>query len=404
MARIGVFASRQWPALRDVLEDEDEIRKYKDELGLNLVVLGALPADDPKDPELRRARFIHSTEASSVRLPPPEVQAANPFPAGLRERIGPGVHFVKDDSRLRRAIELFKKHEVECWLVTPAWQGAGAPAAPELMARDLDGTRASELDASLGGEPVGSMFCPSNAAVNDWYAAYLPYLVGEYGVDGIFFTHTRYPVNAALLRACGCDACARAAAELGLGFDGTSMDEWLPMRAAVLGRQIERIAGAVKAVHPDTTFAIQSLFPSLALLLGQRPTEGFRGVDQVVFMMSYLREVALSMLGSLARMSEASALAGTIGEIGWTKYESHLPSTLSELEATLARGFAWEPWYEEFLSDEIAKAVAMTPSNGAMIGLRGNTWPRDVVDRLRADALSAGATGVVHQTYSLPWS
>ncbi len=398
MSRIGVFASRQWPGLRGL--DEDEIRRHKDELGSTLVVLGALPPDDPKDPELRRARFLHSTEASSVRLPPPHVQAANPFPEGIRERIGPGVHFVKDDSRLRRAIALFKENGIECWLVTLAWQGSGALIAPELIARARDGTSANALDASFGGEPTASMFCPSNEAVNDWYRAYLPYLVGEYGVDGIFFTHTRYPANAAMLEACGCDACKRAAAGLGLDWE----QEWLNVRAAVLRSQIEKIASAVKEAHPHTTLAIQSLFPSLAPLVGQRPSEGFRGVDEIVFMMSYVKEVALTMLGSLTRLERKDALAGALEATGWTRYAKQLPSTLAELDAELARDVTWEPWYEQFLSDEIAKAVQISSHNGAMIGLRGNTWPREVVDRLRERALSSGATGVVHQTYRLPWT
>ena len=398
MARIGVFASRQWPALRGL--DEEEIRKYRDELGLNLVVLGALPPDDPKDPELRRARFLHSTEASSVRLPPPHVQAANPFPEGLRGRIGPGAHFVKDDARLRRAIELFKENGIECWLVTLAWQGSGAPLAPELMARARDGTRADALDATLGGESPASMFCPSNEAVNDWYREYLPYLVSEYGVDGIFFTHTRYPASAAMLQTCACDACKRAAAALGLDWQ----QEWLTVRAAVLRSQVESIASALKAAHPNTTLAIQSLFPSLALLLGHRPSEGFRGVDEVVFMTSYLKEVAWTMLGSLTRLSGDEELGPALEATGWAKYASHLPSTLADLDATLAGDFTWEPWHEEFLSYEIAEAVAITSATGVMIGLRGNMWPKEVVDRLRMGALSAGATGVLHQTYKLPWS
>jgi hypothetical protein len=398
MSRIGVFASRQWPALRGL--DEEEIRRYKGELGLNLVVLGALPPDNPKDPELRRARFLHSTEASSVRLPPQHVQAANPFPEGIRERIGPGVHFVKDDSRLRRAIALLRENGIECWLVTLAWQGSGAPIAPELMARARDGTAANALDASFGGEPTASMFCPSNEAVNDWYRAYLPYLVSEYGVDGIFFTHTRYPANAAMLEACGCDACKRAAGELGLEWE----QEWLNVRAAVLRSQIEKIASAVKGAHPHTTLAIQSLFPSLAPLLGQHPSEGFRGVDEIVFMMSYLKEVAWTMLGSLTRQSGEEALGPALEATGWTKYASHLPATLAELDAALAGDVTWAPWHEQFLSDEIANAVALTPHNGAMIGLRGNGWPREAVDRLRDAAQSSGATGVVHQTYKLPWS
>jgi hypothetical protein len=105
------------------------------------------------------------------------------------------------------------------------------------------------------------------------------------------------------------------------------------------------------------------------------------------------------------QVPQDQALALACRVAGWPDISEHMPASLSELKAKIAtRDIEWSPWYERLLRDEIAKGILLTKSAGAMVGLRGNTWPKEVADRLRENALSQGATGVVYQSYTLPWS
>lgn len=443
MSRIGVFVSRQWPDLEWLLRHEDEIKRYREVLGLNLAFVGALPVGRESHPP--NAPFARSTECSSVRMPPSEIQAHNPFGEGVRDRLAPGARFVEDDSLLRRAIDAFHRHGIECWMVTLGWVASGAALYPEGMAVDLRGKRADELGAS--------MFCPANQAVNRWFSAYLPYLVREYEADGVFFTHTRYPPSIDMLWACGCPSCRTLASELGFDFEAMrrgmlefrrslselaprtvravtalglgmidlmhslepapGMREWFSFRAAVLSRALAAVGRALHAAKREAAFAVQGVFPSLSAVLGHPVGSWPPEVDQVVFMMSYVREVALRFVVSAAeflmalspKIPEHEALALACRVAGWAEVSDHLPARLAELQAKIAaKQIEWNPWYERVVGDEIEKGILVTRGTGVMIGLRGNTWPQEVADRLRAEALGQGASGVVYHSYTLPWS
>jgi hypothetical protein len=443
MSRIGVFVSRQWPDLASLVANDDEIKRCRDVLGLDLAFIGAIPgaASTP----LPNVEFARSTEASTVRQPPPAIQSQNPFADGVRDRLGPGVRFTEDDTMLRRAIDAFHRNGIKCWMVTLAWAASGATLFPDGMAVDLRGKRADELGSS--------MFCPSNTRVAGWFASYLPYLLREYGADGVFFTHSRYPPTIDMLWACACPSCGALASELGFDFEkmragmlafrrqlselaprsvralatmnlgmldlmqdlepASGVRDWWAFRAAVLSRALSNIGAAVHAASSDATFAVQSLFPSLATVLGHPLGSWPSQVDQVVFMMSYIREVALRFVVAGAefvtamnpQVQQGEALGLACRVAGWPDISEHMPASLSELKAKIAtRDIEWSPWYERLLRDEIAKGILLTKSAGAMVGLRGNTWPKEVADRLRENALSQGATGVVYQSYTLPWS
>jgi hypothetical protein len=164
---------------------------------------------------------------------------------------------------------------------------------------------------------------------------------------------------------------------------------------------------------PGATFAVQGMFPSLAAVVGHQPGSWPTEVDEVVLMMSYVREVALRFVVAVAefllatnpRLQEDDALALACRVAGWPRLSGHLPGGIRELQAAIgARQIAWNPWYERIVGDEIRKATLVTKRTGVMVGLRGNTWPKEVADRFRADALRQGASGVVYHSYTLPWS
>lgn len=442
MGKQGVFVSRQWPDLATLLASDDEIKKYRDALGLNLALVGALPAAAGAAPP--GVEFAKSTEASTVRKPPPDIQSRNPFAEGVRERLGPGVRFVEDDSSLPRVIDAFHRNGIECWIVTLAWAASGSTLFPSGMAVDLSGKRADELG--------GSMFCPANPQVSAWFTSYLPHLVREYGADGVFFTHTRYPPTMDMLWACGCGNCRALASELGFDFErmrdgmltfrrslsqleprtvravaamGPEIDlvrdvepapgvrDWWAFRAAVVSRGLAEIGRALHAARPQATFAVQGLFPSLAPVIGH-PTETWPAeVDLVVFMMSYVREVALRFVAAVAelvtgmnpKIQDSDALALACRVAGWPDVSGPMTASVADLRARIAaRDMEWNPWYERLLDGEIRKGILATKNAGVMIGLRGNTWPKDAADRLGESALAQGATGVVYQSYTLPWS
>lgn len=382
MSKIGVFVSRQWPDLASLLANEDEIKRYRDALGLNLAFVGALPV--ARGTELPNVQFARSTEASTVRMPPSDIQSQNPFAEGVRDRLAPGVRFVEDDTLLRRVIDAFHRHDIQCWIVTLAWAASGAALFPPGMAADLRGKRADELGSA--------MFCPSNRQVNGWFASYLPHLVREYDADGVFFTHSRYPPTMDMLWACGCPNCGTLASELGFDFErmrsgmlefrrylseltprtvrtlapmrlgivdlmeslepASGVRDWFAFRAAVLSRAFTEIGRAVHAAKSDATFAIQSLFPSLAAVVGHQLDSWSSEVDQVVFMMSYVRQVALRVVVAAAefvmamnpKIREDEALALACRVAGWAEISDHLPTRLSELQTKIAaEDGEWNP-------------------------------------------------------------
>jgi hypothetical protein len=192
-----------------------------------------------------------------------------------------------------------------------------------------------------------------------------------------------------------------------------ALRDWFEFRAAVLARGLAQIGSAVHAAKPNATFAIQGLYPSLAGVVGQQPGSCPSQVDQVVYMMSYVREVALRFVVGVAQFAMAAnrsvredeALALAFRLAGWSEAADRLPGRIAELQARIgAKDLEWNPWYERVVSDEIRKAARVTRNAGVMVGLRGNTWPKAVADRLREEALEQGATGVVYHSYTLPWS
>jgi hypothetical protein len=189
--------------------------------------------------------------------------------------------------------------------------------------------------------------------------------------------------------------------------------DWFAFRAAVLARGLAQVGRAVHEGAPGATFAVQGMFPSLAAVVGHQPGSWPAEVDEVVFMMSYVREVALRFVVAVAdrlvssnpAIQEGDALALACAVAGWPDVSGHLRGGIRELQAAIAaKEIAWNPWYERIVGDEIRKATLVTRRTGVMIGLRGNTWPKEAADRFRADALRQGASGVVYHSYTLPWS
>lgn len=350
----------------EMLKRPEELDFLKEKLGLNLVVFGG-----------------------AFNLPP-QVRALNPFPEGLRGRMGPGLALTDDDAPLRQAVELAHSKGVSVWVSTVSWW-SNAQHAPKLSVRDLWGRRTEEVvPVPYSSDPQsGHAFCPSNEAVLTWWEAAYAEIVRMYGVEGMYNTHSRYyhPAFYPALLACGCESCQAKAAELGydfqemkeglvslwrglerlevkrvrqaaqlslgaldwlelLGGDIRVLD-WLNFRAEVIGEGLGRFARAMReATNGYARFGAQAFTPSFDFLVGHHYADYERKVDMMVPVFSWLDHHFLTNVVSWANflverapgLEEAEALRLVARFFGWDSLK--LPSTFAAFN--LGGRITWE--------------------------------------------------------------
>lgn len=445
--KVGLYINWQWPTFEAILDHPASFEEYVRKLGLNVAIISSNTKISSKGVE---SPYLTVRETSCVAPPPPAIQDLNPFPDELKGSFGPGARFDADDGNLRKLIGLLHSMGIDCWLTTTGWYLSGADLAPQLMAIDLRGRRTDRLPQTQYGWEMGNMFCPSNESVNAWYGAYLSYLITAYEIDGIFFTHSRYPspANLAMLFACGCNSCARLAVELGYDFEefrrtislletGLKLESfplltrdplsiadwievrdiapgiltWLEFRARVLSRNIRRLSDVVHGVKRNVTFAIQTLSPSLGPYIGHRYSDFATYVDFTIPILSWIQPTALNFAAALAevmtakskRMKEEDAIKLAYWLLGWTTI-SGLPTNIASLG--LSRGnttFALSRAHEDLLALEIRRTRWISRHGKCIVGLRGTpAWPKESVERLSRLSADEECDGVVFHGYELP--
>ncbi|SVC85881.1 uncharacterized protein METZ01_LOCUS338735, partial [marine metagenome] len=183
--RVGVYLS-----VSVVLNNPDYVEVLRDEIGLNLAVLGfagqaseALRGKSPFDGVPLSEECLLGLLARDLNgdpLDPREYDTA-------RSGVGPSVGAGGDDQTLNRAIEVLRRAGVEIWLGLGSWTGSSL------------------------------MYCPSKDRVNDWYEALYLHCATQYDVDGLDISHARFPKCAEWrgVQACTCADCARSAADMG---------------------------------------------------------------------------------------------------------------------------------------------------------------------------------------------
>src|SRR6185437_231322 len=144
----------------------------------------------------------------------PAVAATNPLGEPGK---GPGFSWDADGSPLAQAVELLHRRGIKAWLLLGGWQ-IGAERYPALVARDMWGHSLTDYEPfPYCSEQRSLTFCPSDDAINDFYAAAYSDVVRQYPIDGIDVTHARYtsPAFWPAIFSCACDRCGRLAESLG---------------------------------------------------------------------------------------------------------------------------------------------------------------------------------------------
>ena len=183
--RVGIYLTAAV-----VIDNPDYLTTLRDELGLNLVILGYFWRSF-----LRRSpRRVHST----VRHSPTNASTRSSVNTSMvsrwtppsttlsRASVGPGFGQGNDEP-FRRANQVIHDAGMDMWICGGSWTH-----------RRL-------------------MFCPSNEATNHWFEAAYIYMATQYGIEGLDISHARYPMGSMPrgLFCCACDNCARVASEMG---------------------------------------------------------------------------------------------------------------------------------------------------------------------------------------------
>ncbi len=186
----------------EILQKEWKTVEYlKDEIGLNLIILGAGPAGDKWSPS-------------------PDVISKAPFKLPVS----------KEPDGLNKFLKQAHKRDLDVWICIALYaEMDSGPNYPELMFRDFEG-RVVEPVSKYGMSWAWS-WCPSNERVRSYNEALLYDLARKYDIDGFTLTHHRYsPIGHSIynLFGCGCGECERAASKLGYDF-GRMRDSMLKL-------------------------------------------------------------------------------------------------------------------------------------------------------------------------------
>ena len=266
-----------------VKEHPDYIRRMRDEIGLNTVVLGftgEMPDEVmrlspfggkvPTDEELEKVILRHF---DGRPVDPREYEKA-------RNLCGPGVSAKGDDVAFKRVVDQLKAEGLDVWTYGGAW-----------TIRRL-------------------MFCPSQAATQDWLEAACIHWATDYGLAALDITHFRYPMGSFPLGlfGCTCSSCKSAASDFGYDMDEMVADlvharealrkldgkrlgdvvrlgfgffdvihalglrsgvlDWVRFRCDLVVQNLTRFKSAVHGASPTTRFGTDTYPASMALTAG----------------------------------------------------------------------------------------------------------------------------------------
>ncbi len=412
--RVGIYLDAG-----SVLRNPDYVPVLRDQLGLNLVIMGYTGTLTPK---LRARSPFDGQPASAAAV---SALAARHLDGGLvdpdevddvRAHVGPNLAEV-DDDELRRAIALLRGAGVDVWMCVGAWTH-----------RNL-------------------MYCPSKGAVNDWLEALYIHVATQYEIEAVDMTHARFPA-AGITRAlfsCACDDCARAAAARGydmesmkgallqagrllgevdadflravwrdgagfsdlvqgLGMRSGVMD-WFRFRAELLGGNMRRFRDAVHAAAgSDFLFGGDNYPASMASFVGHDYTAWDRQCDfaspLLTHFVSFVCRGIVAWAKYLMRrnggLSEADALQIIYRLLGYDRL--HMPQRLADYDFGAPEKLVELLPFSELILLELRKArLLLAPSLPSYPIIGGGSWPRPVIDAIVAGAEAAGHDGIIWQ-------
>lgn len=413
--RVGVYLSTSV-----VLNNPDYVEVLRDEIGLNLAVLGyggqaseELLGKTPFDGVPLSDECLLALLARDLDAEPLDAQEYDVARAG----VGPSMGAGGDDQILNRAIEVLRRAGVEVWLGLGAWTG------------------------------MSLMYCPSKDRVNDWYEALYVHCATQYDVDGLDLSHARFPKCAVPrgLQACVCDDCARAAADMGydmeemtaalrhavahwraadpgllaavgrsglgtfdllqwLGMD-PGVGNWLRFRADLLGRKMTNFHRAVHAATgADFVFGSDTHPASLAPLVGNNHCAWAEFSDFASPLVSHIESFIADTFTTWTPLlqqanpglSEADVLQLLYRFLGYDGMG--LPETLGGYQIERPEQMAHNLPLEQLILHDLRKArLLLPPQLPSYPIIHGTGWPRAAIDAILQGSDAAGHDGVVWQ-------
>ena len=413
--RVGVYLSASV-----VLNNPDYVEVLRDEIGLNLAVLGfagqaseALRGKSPFDGVPLSEECLLGLLARDLDGDPLDPREYDTVRAG----VGPSVGAGGDDQTLNRAIEVLRRAGVEIWMGLGSWSGSSL------------------------------MYCPSKDRVNDWYEALYVHCATQYDVDGLDISHARFPKCAEWrgVQACTCADCARSAADMGYDMEEmtaglrhavgrwstaepgllaavgrsslgafdllqwlgmrSEVSDWLRFRAALLGI---KMAGFHRAVHAaagaDFVFGSDTHPASLAPFVGNDHSAWADFSDYasplVSHIESFITHTFTTWVPLLQRvnpgMSEEDVLQMLYRFLGYDGMG--MPETLADYRAEQAERLAYTLPLEELILRDLRKARLLLPPHLPSYPIiHGTGWPRAAIDAILQGSDAAGHDGVVWQ-------
>ena len=400
----------------EVLANPDYVRRLRDEIGLNTVVLdftGELPEEilklspyrgrTPNDDELAELILRHF---DGRPIDPLEYEQA-------RALCGPGVAKSGDDVQFREVVEQLDSMGVKAWTHGGAW-----------TIRRL-------------------MFCPSRPDTRDWFEAVCVHWATQYGLDALDITHFRYPMSSFPLGlfGCTCSYCHSEAAEMGYDMDAMVADlksareglgrldgqrlgevtrlgfgffdvvqalglksgvlDWVRFRCDLVIGNLSRFRAAVHSAS-DASFGTDTYPASMALTAGHDLTRWDEMADFASPLVSHIQAFVCDTYVNWARflqeevpgLSEEDALQVVYRFTGYDGMG--LPETIADFgdPATLAYRI---PTADLIIRDLVKARLYLPEQMPSYPIIHGEGWGRDTIDRIVSEARRVGHNGIVWQ-------
>jgi hypothetical protein len=402
------------------------LEALREKIGLDWVLLwfiGELP------PDVLAASPFDGTPPSPERITQLLAHHLDGHPSTTKldsalKTAGPHIDAERNESLLRKAIEMAHAAGLDVWLYTGMY-----------TANDFDVL----------------MYSPYLEENNHWYETLYKHMATAYGVQGVDVTHARYPMTS-YPRGLFLDMRpegAALAAELGYDMAEMKVDiqhalqrarqldpvqltsiaesdwgpfdlfhfagfrpgllDWFRFRSEVLIRNVSRFRNAVHQVAGDDfIFGVDTYPASLAILAGHNLARWDEFSDFAspllshvdIFPMKTLVVWAQNLMALFPALSEAQALQITYRASGYGSLK--MPSSIADF----ALG---EPDCEyrniplrDFVKIDMAKSkLFLPPGVPAYPIIQGGgapwDWPLPVVEQLEADAMELGFDGYIFQ-------
>lgn len=401
-----------------VLEQPDYVKRLRDEIGLNTVVLGftgemsdevmklsPYGGKTPSDEELESLILRHF---DGRPIDPREYEQAKAL-------CGPGVSAKGDDAAFRKAVDQLKDAGLDVWTYGGAW-----------TIRRL-------------------MFCPSNPDIRDWMEAACVHWATEYGLDALDITHFRYPMGSFPLGlfGCTCQHCRSEADDLGydldemvaglqsarerlrqldgkrlgavtrlgfgffdvvhaLGLDSGFLD-WWRFRQDLVVRNLEQFRGAVHAASPGTLFGTDTYPASMAMTAGHDYLRWDRMADFASPLVSHISafvcntfiEWARFLQDEVPNLSEEDALQVVYRFLGYDGMG--LPEAIETMDVPEPELAARIPTADLVLRDLVKAKLLLPEGVPSYPIIHGTGWGKETSEGLVDEMKMMGHNGVVWQ-------